>query len=379
MPLVFALVACLGHLVLMIGSHNFIYGLPLGKRLGDVMHLVHAALVLALPVVLVAGFGWLLEGLFDASEFWHQALLGYLTLCVAVVVVWLPFVTWRRHSRREPGEITHSEVIDTPTILGKRPAGEGHHGFLAALPGTQIFQIELIERTVRLPRLPHAWEGLTLLHLSDVHFHGTPDREYYQVLIQRCAAWQPDLVAITGDIADSPTHHEWIVPLLGELRWKIAGFAILGNHDHRYDVGVIRGELRKLAFHIPINDWLEVTVRDERLIVVGHEGPWLADTPDLTTCPEGFRLCLSHSPDNLAWARNQGIDLMLSGHVHGGQIRLPVIGSVLVPSTYGRRYDGGLFEASPTVLHVSRGISGEHPVRYNCRPEVTLLRLTRGV
>ena len=96
----------------------------------------------------------------------------------------------------------------------------------------------------------------------------------------------------------------------------------------------------------------------------------------MTACPEElFRLCLSHTPDNIAWAQRQHIDLMLSGHVHGGQIRFPILGSLLVPSRYGRRYDCGTFHEPPTFLHVSRGIGGEHPVRYRCRPEVTLLRL----
>ena len=66
---------------------------------------------------------------------------------------------------------------------------------------------------------------------------------------------------------------------------------------------------------------------------------------------------------------------MLSGHVHGGQIRFPVLGSMLVPSRYGRRYDCGTFQEGPTFLHVSRGIGGEIPVRYGCLPEVTLIRL----
>jgi predicted MPP superfamily phosphohydrolase len=69
------------------------------------------------------------------------------------------------------------------------------------------------------------------------------------------------------------------------------------------------------------------------------------------------------------------VDLMLSGHVHGGQIRLPWVGSVLVPSRHGRRYDCGTFEEPPTVLHVSRGLSGQHPLRYGCMPEVTRLIL----
>ena len=78
-------------------------------------------------------------------------------------------------------------------------------------------------------------------------------------------------------------------------------------------------------------------------------------------CPEGpFRLCLSHTPDNMPWARAHHINLMLSGHTHGGQIRFPLVGSVLVPSIFSRRYDCGVFWEEPTLLHVGRGLAGQH-------------------
>jgi predicted MPP superfamily phosphohydrolase len=66
---------------------------------------------------------------------------------------------------------------------------------------------------------------------------------------------------------------------------------------------------------------------------------------------------------------------MLAGHNHGGQIRLPGIGSIFVPSRYSRKYDCGIFHEPPTLLHVSRGLSGQQPLRYNCRPEVTRIVL----
>jgi predicted MPP superfamily phosphohydrolase len=77
----------------------------------------------------------------------------------------------------------------------------------------------------------------------------------------------------------------------------------------------------------------------------------------------------------MPWARRHQIDLMLAGHNHGGQIRLPLIGSILVPSRFSRRYDCGTFFEPPTLLHVSRGLGGQHPLRYNCRPEVTRITL----
>jgi predicted MPP superfamily phosphohydrolase len=198
--------------------------------------------------------------------------------------------------------------------------------------------------------------------------------------MDRCAAWEPDLVALTGDLVDSWHHQRWLLPLLGRLRWREAALAILGNHDYYFDPPLLRRRLERLGIHYLGNSWRQLEVRGEPLVVIGHEGPWRKPEPDLSDCPSDlFRLCLSHTPDNIAWARRHQIDLMLSGHVHGGQIRLPWIGSILVPSRYGRRYDCGTFAEAPTLLHVSRGVSGEHPLRYHCKPEVTLLTLWPAV
>jgi predicted MPP superfamily phosphohydrolase len=119
-------------------------------------------------------------------------------------------------------------------------------------------------------------------------------------------------------------------------------------------------------------------VRGQPLLVIGNETPWIKPEPDAALWPQGtFRLCLSHTPDNIVWARRHKIDLMLCGHVHGGQIRLPLIGSIFCPSRYSRRYDCGTFFRAPTLMHVSRGLAGQHPLRYRCRPEVTRIVLTR--
>ena len=85
---------------------------------------------------------------------------------------------------------------------------------------------------------------------------------------------------------------------------------------------------------------------------------------------------MSHTPDNFYWGAN-GIGLMLCGHVHGGAIRVPVIGSIFVPSIYGRRFDEGVFEKGGTVMSVNRGLSGREPIRFRCNPQV--LRVTLRV
>src|SRR5205807_315674 len=176
-------------------------------------------------------------------------------------------------------------------------------------------------------------DGLSILHLSDLHFRGTPDRAFYRKVIERCLEWgEPDVVAVTGDVVDSKKHLRWVIPLLGRLRWRFGAFAILGNHDSWYEPELIRRRLRRLGMCVLGNGFVTREVRALPMVVIGHEGPWFRPGPDLAECPTGFRLCLSHTPDNIAWARKHEIDLMLSGHVHGGQIRLPLVGSIFVPS-----------------------------------------------
>jgi predicted MPP superfamily phosphohydrolase len=372
--------ACLGHAVLMISALNCLYGLALPHKLLSVTRKLDGLVVLAGPVVFWFAFGFHLEAGTEAARH-HPLVYSYFMVCWVLGLGVFPVVTVLRLLRRPPAALVtnDTQTVDVAKELGYKPAGTGKYRRLACLPGNQVFQVDFTERTLRLPRLPAAWDGLKILHLSDLHLCGTPDRTFYRYVMDRCNAWDPDLVALSGDVVDSDTHHRWIIPVLGRLRWRVAALAILGNHDSWRDVPVIRRRLRRVGFRVVGNGWERLEVRGEPLIVVGHEGPWITPTPDLRDCPPGiFRLCLSHTPDNIRWAREHHMDLVLAGHVHGGQIRFPVVGSVFVPSRYSRRYDCGTFDEPPTLMHVSRGLAGQHPLRFNCRPEVTLLVLRRG-
>ena len=139
----------------------------------------------------------------------------------------------------------------------------------------------------------------------------------------------------------------------------------------------IRKRLGGLGIKVLDNRWEPVDVHGGRLVAIGHEGPWFRPPPDLSAAPAGlFRWCLSHTPDNVYWGRANGVRLMLCGHVHGGQIRLPVVGSIFVPSVYGRRFDAGVFGGGGMVAVVGRGLSGKEPLRFRCRPQVVRLTLT---
>ena len=109
-------------------------------------------------------------------------------------------------------------------------------------------------------------------------------------------------------------------------------------------------------------------------MIIGNEHPWYA-RPEIESTEDQFRLLVSHSPDQFRWAREHGIHLMLAGHTHGGQGRLPLAGPILSPSFHGSRYASGDFYKPPTTMHVTRGIGGVHLMRINCRPELSLITL----
>ncbi len=376
------LLAVAGHGVLVIASHNRWYGTGLPHKVIDLIQLAHALLLLAGVIAFVRLIGLDFTPLLRPGQVPQHLLplAAYVYLCWFAVFAFV-VLTVRRLLRGKPAvlESNHTRTVDVAKELGYKPAGGGKRGFLARLPYNEVFQVDLNEKTLRLKRLPPAWDGLSILHISDVHFVGTPDRPFFRYVMEQCAAWAPDLIAFTGDTVDSDTHHRWIVPMFGRLKSRYGSFAILGNHDIYFDTAMLRRRLGRAGMRVIGNGWTQIEVRGEPMVVIGNETPWVRPAPDLSACPVGpFRLCLSHTPDNIPWARKHGIDLMLAGHVHGGQIRFPIIGSVVVPSGYGRRYDCGAFDEAPVVMHVSRGLGGQDPLRYNCRPEVSKLILRRA-
>lgn len=378
--LLLLLAAWIGHTAILTYCLNWLYGHALPRPFLKGLRSVLGALVVAFPAIL----WW---AAFNPQAPFETASSTAIGLGVYVVATWvvalgaLPLVLVRQLTRRRPAALTHetTQTVNVAADVGYRPIAHGKRRLLAHLPGNEVFHVDLVERTLCLPGVPAAWDGVTILHLSDLHLCGCPDLPFYRRVMDLCRGWEPDLVALTGDIVDSDWHHRWIVPVLGRLRWRLGAFAVLGNHDAWHDPRLVRRRLRRVGFRVLGNALETIEINGEPLVVVGHEGPWFAPAPDLSAAPAaGFRLCLSHTPDNIPWARRHGIDLMLAGHNHGGQVRLPLVGSILVPSRYSRRYDCGTFHVPPTVLHVSRGLGGLAPLRYFCRPEVTKLTLRSG-
>lgn len=360
------LVAWVGHACIWTTVLNHVYGRPLPKVVLKPWRLLTGVIILGFPLLLLTERVW---------PVW-----SYVGACLVFGGVLFPVVTAYRVFRPRPAELLSetTAVLDVGAELGPAAVGDGKWSWVPRLPLNDVFRVDFTDWTLAVPGLPREWEGLTILLLSDLHFHGTPSREFFErVLAEAESRWPvPDLVCLAGDYVDTDTHHTWIGPLLGRLKATEGRYAILGNHDDHHHPDRVRAELEAAGYTVVSNSWREVTVRGVPTVLVGHEGPWFLPTPDLSVAPGHlFRWCLSHTPDNIYWGRANGVRLMLCGHVHGGQIRLPVVGSIFIPSVYGRRFDMGVFGGGGMVAAVGRGLSGKEPLRFRCRPQVIRLTL----
>lgn len=291
------------------------------------------------------------------------------------------FVEWL--SRRLSGPpaallSSSSELVNVASLLDRSLAGNAVGRFCARLPGNQIFLLEITRKTLAVPRLPPALAGLTIAHLSDLHFTGRIAREYFEYQVERTLQLQADMIVVTGDILDAWECREWIPATLGRLQAPHGVYFLLGNHDLRPGhPAELRAQLVDAGLIDVGNQVTRRMIRGTTVCLAGNELPWFSPAPDVSF--EGveneFPILLSHAPDQIDWAVQRRFPLMLAGHTHGGQIVFPVLGPVVAPSRYGVRYAGGVFQERGTVMHVSRGLSGEEPLRWNCPPELALLTL----
>ncbi len=358
---------------------NNLYGRRLTKRFLKPWRLLTGlVIVFGLPV-LVLTFEYDRE--FGVPiGLWSCFVYFYFGLCVLLGFVVFPIVTVARLLRKPPASLLResTRTLDLRAELGDRAVGDGFYRRVATLPLNGVFRVDFTHLELAPPRLPQAWNGLTVLLLSDFHFHGTPSKLWFERILDEIAKEPPaDLVALAGDFVDSDAHRDWIAPLLGRLKWIECGVAILGNHDEHHEPEKVRAELAKAGYRVLSNTMETVAIRGVPCELIGHEGPWFPPGPLLFPEAKTFRLCVSHTPDNFSWGIVNDIDLMLCGHVHGGQIRLPIVGSIFVPSVHSRRFDMGVFGFGNTTMVVGRGLSGKEPIRFRCNPQVIRITLKR--
>lgn len=315
--------------------------------------------------------------------------LGYGCWCLGSFVVlgssWLESRLWLIPPKHLiASETTRFDVHQE--VDGGSPGTKLTH-FLRSLPGNEICHLTVTRKQLRLARSIPGVNGLKIGHCSDLHFTGQLRLEHYRFVFDQLMACEPDMIIISGDIIDYEKCLHFIDELFPALQAELGCSFVLGNHDRRLiDLAQLSNQLQSLGHFDLGRANQSIAIGDRTTIeLVGNEIPWLSrhenGKPSFPSTEEAedeqdvLRICVSHAPDQIHWARQRKADLMLAGHTHGGQIRLPGIGPIVAPSFQGTRFASGTFYLAPTLMHVSRGVAGTHPVRWRCPPEISLLTL----
>ena len=174
-----------------------------------------------------------------------------------------------------------AEVVDVAKVLGNQPVAAGRYHRLATLPGNEVFQVEISTKEFQLAGLPERWDGLSILHVSDLHFIGTITRDYFAEVLRRGQELGSDIVVFTGDLLDNQRLTDWLPETLGQLHAPLGCYFILGNHDWELDPNATRRCLRDLG-------WIDVGGRcttvehtQRKLLIAGSEYPWMGKNPDI--------------------------------------------------------------------------------------------------
>lgn len=364
-------VVALGHLALVVLAINTTHGSGIRLRWLDLATIAIVGVLGLATLALgrqVAGRPW---------ADWPAPLRAYAVACLGIALIGLPVATLVRQLRRPPlGIKGRSRAIDLAARHGAATLiGPGRRAWWLRVPGNESLRLCVRAWEVPRPGLPPALDGLRILHLTDLHLAPCYDRRYFEHVFDEASRRAADLVLFTGDLIDDDDALDWIEPLFARLRGRLGQFAILGNHDIHHDQRRARSGLERAGFAVIDGQWTRLEVEGSRLVLGGTSAPW-GPALDPRAMPAGdWRIVLSHTPDLFYRAAGWGIDLVLAGHNHGGQCRLPVVGPVLMPSRYSRRFDRGFFQAGSTLMYVGQGIGSKSPIRIGCPPEVSRIAL----
>ena len=249
--------------------------------------------------------------------------------------------------------------------------------------------VETSQLKVTSKDLPQEFDKFSIAHISDLH-----NAEYgnNEMLIDILKSESPDIIAITGDLIDSNNTDLEVAISFAQQAAKIAPcYFVAGNHEawigSQYEE--LKTSLENVGVTILQDEAIELYYGDKCIQLIGLNDPDFSERDSFLSesiletklsqmnIRDGFTMLLSHRPECFNVYQNKNIDLVLSGHAHGGQFRLPFLGGVIAPNQgFFPKYDAGIYTENGTTMIVSRGIGNSIiPLRINNRPEIVIIEL----
>ncbi|MBP2239943.1 putative MPP superfamily phosphohydrolase [Cytobacillus eiseniae] len=234
------------------------------------------------------------------------------------------------------------------------------------------------------PAIPTSFNDFKIVQFSDTHLGFQYNSQQLKKLVERINRLNPDVIFFTGDLMDAPNEYDEeniIIPILKELKAPFGKFAIYGNHDHGgYGTDIYKSIMQKTDFQLLLNSHHKINLVDESSIYIIGVDDAMLGKPDILSAVHGipddsYKILLSHAPDFADEASAYNVQLQLSGHTHGGQVQVPLVGALVKPP-FGEKYHEGFYQIGQTTLYVNRGLGTTRlPFRFLSKPELTVFTL----
>lgn len=281
---------------------------------------------------------------------------------------------------RGPRRISRRKFLKyTGLVAGAAAAGTALEAFVI-----EPHWFKVTRPSIAVANLPAAWQGVRIAQITDIHIGRNSTLAHAREIVDMCNDLQPDIIALTGDyVSQAEAITQALVEILRDLRARIGTFAVLGNHDYWTNAHRVVASLNSAGIELLKNRHHILKRKGQKLCIAGVDDLSTNNTDVAKALagvdPKIARILLCHNPDYAEQLpAKPRVDLMLCGHTHGGQVRLPLIGPPLLPIKH-RKYAEGLIAGPRCPVFVSRGLGMVGAaVRFNCRPELPLITLRQA-
>lgn len=260
----------------------------------------------------------------------------------------------------------------------------GVSGITRAMAGADVYI-----KPIEFENLPSALEGFKILHLSDLHLSHYVNLDDLECTLGEAEKFNPDIVLITGDVADDLTLLPDALMMVDQLKTPLGGYACLGNHEYFRGLPHVKRIYSQSPIPLMVNEGIPLNVDNAGLYLSGIDDPRFLnkggsefyngclDSSLVDSRSDDFLLVMSHRPDVLTFAKNHSVNLVLAGHTHGGQIGF--MGRSLFEPVWPNRYLWGHYQRGNTHLYTSAGMGHWFPFRLGCPPEAPVIKLTARI
>jgi predicted MPP superfamily phosphohydrolase len=306
---------------------------------------------------------------------WH--FLMYVTPPVLMFLTVKAYVIWLTIAASVGAywifERIRANVFAAPPLVGIR---ELPSKILSKHSLNQAYDIEVTRNEIFIDDLDETLDGYRIAFLTDTHVAPAMPREFYDAILAQLVDFDPHLVLLGGDFITRHKHIPLLVDrLIGRLHARDGILAVLGNHDYWAGADAVMSAMTNVRFLTNESAALPLPIVGIDEMYRGSPDP---DRAFASVGAAGPCIAISHHPDIIDVLGGRRIDLLLCGHTHGGQIRFPFFGAVVVPSRHETEFASGFHRVRGVLMYVSRGIGSIPPLRILCRPEVATFVLRRG-